>query len=163
MVVGAFAAMAYGHPRTTTDIYVVLHLPFAERGSIVPLAEELGSGPVEERQDPQWGQRLVTLLPSGVELELFFTKGHPYYAREFERRVLITFRGEQIPFLSPEDLILRKLVNSTLRTKHNIDDAVNVARVQADRLDAGYLREHCGVHRVCDLLEDILEEAGLGG
>lgn len=161
MVVGAFAAMAYGHPRTTTDIDVVLHLPFAERGSVVPLAEELGDGPLEERQDPQWGQRLVALLPSGVELELFFTKGHPCYAREFERRVLITFRGEQIPFLSPEDLILRKLVNSKLRTKHDIDDAVNVARVQGDRLDLGYLREHCGVQRVCGLLEEVLEEAGL--
>lgn len=106
---------------------------------------------------------MVTVLPSGLDLELFFTYGHPLYQREFDRRVLKPFRGREIPFISPEDLILRKLVNTRLRTKHDLDDAISVARVQGGRLDIAYLRDHCGVHRACQLLEDVLETAGFGG
>lgn len=159
MIVGGFAVMAHGRPRTTADIDVSVHLRFAERDRLRPLVEELGEGDIEERTDPQWGKRLVTTLPSGLDLEVFFTAGHPLYEREFERRVEVPLEGETIPFISPEDLVLRKLVNTKKRAGEDHDDAVSVAQVQGEDLDLAYLREHCAPHRVCDRVEELAELA----
>lgn len=160
MVVGAFAVMAHGVPRTTADIDVVVNLPFDQREGVHEILVEIGTGPVDVREDPQWGRRLVVTLPAGLDLEVFFPPEHPWYQEEYDRRVLAPYKGRRIPFLSPENLVLRKLVNTRLRSKHDLDDAIGVVKVQGADLDATYLREHCGVHRVCGLLEDVLAEAG---
>lgn len=160
MVVGAFAVMAHGRPRTTADIDVAIHLPFSERDRVRPILEEIGVDEVSERSDPHWGKRLVTLHPSGLDLEVFFVAGHPCYDREFERKVTGTLRGEEVPMISPEDLILRKLVNTRKRRGDDLEDAFSIARVQGETLDLDYLREHCAPHRVCGLVEEIAEEIG---
>lgn len=161
MIVGGFAVMAHGRPRTTADIDVSVHLPFSERDRLRGLLDDLGEGPIEERSDPQWGKRLVTSHPSGLNLEVFFTAGHPLYEREFDRRVEIALEGETIPFISPEDLVLRKLVNTKKRAGEDYDDAFSVAQVQGEGLDFDYLYEHCAVQRVCGLVDelaDVVEE-----
>lgn len=157
MVVGGFAVMAHGRPRTTADIDISVHLAFEERDRLRPLLEELGSGDLDERIDPRWGKRLVTVHPSGLDIEVFFTHGHQLYEREFDRRVEIEVDGEPIPFISPEDLILRKLVNTKKRRGDDWQDARAVARVQGSALDLVYLREHCGPHRVCDLVDELAD------
>lgn len=156
MVVGAFAVMAHGRPRTTADIDVSVNLPFRERDRLRGVLEELGDE-VEERTSPQWGKRLVTTHPSGLEIEVFFVSGHPFYRREFDRRVTRTVRGEEVPFISPEDLVLRKLVNHRKRRGEDWADAESVARVQGTDLDLAYLREHCGPQRVCGLVEELAD------
>lgn len=160
MVVGALAVSVHGQPRSTHDIDIVVHLPFSDRDELRPLLEELGDSEVEERPDPQWGKRLVTLLSSGLMLEVFFSHGHPLYRREYERRVEIDVEDRSIPFISPEDLVLRKLVNTRMRRGDDLQDAFAVAQVQGDGLDLDYLREHCAPHRVCGLVEEIAEEIG---
>jgi hypothetical protein len=157
MIVGGFAVMAHGRPRTTADIDVSVHLGFGERSRLQPIVERLGDGEVEERSDPQWGKRLVTTHPSGLALEVFFTAGHPLYEREFDRRVEITLEGESVPFISPEDLVLRKLVNTKKRAGPDLDDAHAVALTQGEDLDFDYLYEHCAVQRVCGLVDELAE------
>lgn len=161
MVVGAFAVMAHGSPRSSKDIDIVLRFPFEDRDQVRPIIEGLAVGPVEERTDPQWGQRLMAPLSAGFDLEVFFTPDHPWYEEEYERRVPIEIEGVEVPFMSPENLILRKLVNTRLRSGQDLADAINVAKVQADALDVDYLRANCAVHRVCGKLDDVLEHAGL--
>lgn len=163
IVTGWMAASVHGATVVEPTIRITLQVPSEDHGAIRSTLEALGEGPVEERVDPEWGRRLVTVLPSGLDLQLFLSHGHPLYDRAFERPARRAFLGREIPFISPEDLILRKLVSTKLRKGQELADAIKVAKVQADRLDVGYLRGHCGVHRVCDLLEDILKGAGLGG
>lgn len=159
MVVGALAVSVHGQPRTTHDIDIALHHPFSRRDEVRPVLEELGDGPIEERQDPEWGKRLVTTLPSGMELEVFFIHGHQLYQREYDRRAEIEVEGRLVPFISPEDLILRKLVNTRKRRGKDLEDAISVAQVQGEHLDVAYLREHCAPHRVCDRVEQLAELA----
>ena len=158
MVVGAFAAMVHGHPRATSDIDFVIHLPFAERATIRELLQKAGHEEIEERTD-EFGQRLVTEEPSGLQLEIFFTPPRAPYDREFARRVEVTVRGEPVPFLGAEDLILRKLVNTRLRRGVDYDDVVAVLRVQRDTIDLAYLRAHASFYRVGELLERAIADA----
>lgn len=161
MVVGAFAVMAHGRPRTTADIDISVHLRFEKRERLRDLLEGLGEG-LEERVAPEWGKRVVVTHPSGLDIEVFFTAGHPFYAREFERKVKKPFRGRPVPFISPEDLILRKLVNTRKRRGPDWEDAVSVARVMGSQLDLAYLRENCAVHRVCGQVDRLARTADEG-
>lgn len=158
MVVDGFAVMAHGRADATGNILgVAVHLPFEDRDQTRPVLEELADGPIEERGDPQWGKRLITLLASRLDLEVFFTHGQPLYRRAFERRVAIEVQGQPVPFISPEDLILCKLVNTRKRRANDLQDAFAVAQIQGDNLDLSYLQEHCAPHRVCHRVEEIAQ------
>jgi hypothetical protein len=58
--------------------------------------------------------------------------------------------GVELPFPSPEDLILFKVLAG--RDKDMLD-AVGVARRHVDRLDIGYLEST--LRPICDLAEDV--------
>lgn len=159
MVVGAFAVSVHGLARTSSDIDFVVHLSFDEREKVARILRAHGLEEIEERVDPQWGKRLAADLPSGLVLEIFLTPRNAVHDREYDRRVPIEVRGEPVPFTSAEDLVLRKLVNTRIRRGLDYDDAVGIIATQGARLDLGYLRKHCAVHRVCDLLERAVAEA----
>lgn len=159
MIVGAYAVAVHGLPRSTNDIDVVIHMPFDKRGPVEELLRRHGVTNVHERLDPQWGKRLAGTLPSGLIIELFFTPPSPVHDREFQRRVVVVIRGQEVPFLSAEDLVLRKLVNLRLRRGSDYDDVVSVLAMQGDAIDLGYLRAHAGFYRVGDVLERAIKEA----
>lgn len=157
MVVGAFAAAVHGEPRMTKDIDIVLQVPFEDRDRVTALFRD--DIRWEDKVDPIWGRRTMGTDPSEYKIELFYAPKHPLHDREFSRRVFVEFRGQRLPFLSPEDLILRKLVNTKHRRAQDYDDVLMVIAVQDDTLDLDYVREHCGVHRVCGLFERALKDA----
>lgn len=158
MVVGAYAVMVHGWPRSSADFDFVVQLPFAERTRVEDVLRALGHKEFEERRD-EWGQRLVALHESGAEVEVFFTPSRPPHSEEYARRVTVEVEGEVIPFLSAQDLVLRKLINTRLRRGLDFDDAVGVLHVQRGKLDVDWLKKVCGVYRVCDLLEAALDQA----
>lgn len=159
MIVGAYAVAAHGLPRSTNDLDYVIHAPFETRASVRELLERHGVADVHERVDPQWGKRLAGTLPSGMVIEVFFTPAHPVHDREYGRRVLVEMHGEPLPFLSAEDLVLRKLVNTRLRRGSDYDDVVSVLATQGALVDLDYLRAHAGFYRVGEVLERAIKEA----
>jgi hypothetical protein len=159
MIVGAYAVAAHGLPRSTNDLDFVVHTPFDQRHKVIDLLQQSAVGEIHDRVDPQWGKRVAGRLPSGLTIEVFFTPPNPVHDREFARRVNVPIRGEDLPFLSPEDLVLRKLVNVRLRRGSDFDDAVGVIATQGAGLDLGYLRGHAGFYRVGELLERAIKEA----
>lgn len=159
MIVGAYAVAVHGLPRSTNDLDFVVHMPFESRRAVSDLLTRFGVAAVHERIDPQWGKRVAGTLPSGLVIEVFFTPPNPVHDREFDRRVLVPVRNEELPFLSAEDLVLRKLVNLRLRRGSDYDDAVGIIATQGEALDLAYLRAHAGFYRVAELLERALKDA----
>lgn len=151
MVVGAHAVMAHGVARSSADIDFVVHLPIGEQQQVLDVLRTLGHDTFETRQD-EWGYRIVVLLPGGLEVEVFLTPPNEAYDREYRRRVTRELRREPIPFLSAEDLVLRKLVNTRLRRGPDFEDAVGVLAVQKGSIDRAWLRGACSVYRVCEVL-----------
>jgi hypothetical protein len=158
MVVGALAVAVHGAPRTTADLDVVVHIPLERKAEVERVLRALGHADVEERRD-EFGFRFAVVGPEGAEVEVFLTPPRPPYASEFQRRVFADFRGEQIPFISPEDLVLRKLVNTRLRRGLDYQDVVSVLATQGPRFDHAYVRGRCALYRVCDLFERAVKDA----
>lgn len=159
MIVGAYAVAVHGLPRSSNDLDFVVHMPFEGRAAVSNLLTRFGVAGIHERIDAQWGKRVAGTLPSGLVIEVFFTPPNPVHDREFDRRVLVPVRGEELPFLSAEDLVLRKLVNLRLRRGSDYDDVVGVIATQGKMLDLAYLREHAGFYRVSEPLERALKDA----
>lgn len=159
MVVGACAVAVHGLPRSSSDIDIVIHVSFEERGRVEEILHRHAIAEVHDRIDPQWGKRLAGKLPSGLTLDLFFTPPDPVHDREYSRRVLVSVDGDEIPFISAEDLIPRKLVNLRLRRGCDFDDAVGVIATQGARLDLVYLRAHAAFCRVGEILERAVKDA----
>lgn len=158
MVVGAFAVMAYGFSRFSDDIDFAVDLRFDDRDEIGQIFEDAG-WPYEKKVDPVWGKRLMADHTTGMKIEVFFLPDHPLHQRELQRRRIVEYHGKEIPFISPEDLVLRKLVNTKHRRGHDFDDALSVIAVQGEDFDIDYVRDHCATHRVCDRFEQALKEA----
>lgn len=158
MVVGALAVAAHGRTRSTDDLDIAVHVDFDERDEIGDLLAEAG-WPDQKVLSDEFGRRIVADLEDPYTVEVFFAAGHPLFDREFDRLQRVEYHGQQIPFISPEDLVLRKLVNTKHRRGHDFDDALSVIAVQGDRFDVEYVRDHCAAQRVCDLFERALKEA----
>lgn len=158
MIVGAWAVMAHGWPRSSGDVDFVVQLPFAERKPVVDLLTRLGHKAIEERKD-EWGQRVVVQIADNLELEVFFTPPRPPYDEEYARRVIIDVESESVPFLSAEDLVVRKLVNTRLRRGIDFDDVVGILVTQRGKLDLARIRTKAGFYRVEATLDRAIEAA----
>lgn len=158
VLVGALAAWAWGHPRTTGDLDVVVLVAPAAEGKVQAALRSL-PWPVEDVVQHDFGRRHRVLAPD-LPVEVFLAPPMPLQQRELDRSVPIRFGEKTYRVLSLEDFLLRKLVNLKVRTDPNdkLDILVAVMRNRS-RLDLEYLRLHCKSQRVCGLLQAYLEEA----
>ncbi|MDO8677159.1 MAG: hypothetical protein Q7R30_01135 [Acidobacteriota bacterium] len=112
MISGSIALSAYVRPRMTRDIDVVVDvgtnqvdaLLRAFRGDYY-FDDEAARRAVAER-------RLINAVHEStlVKVDLVIRKDGPFRQAEFDRRGWVTVHGRQIRFVSPEDLLLSKLL-----------------------------------------------------
>lgn len=159
MIVGAHAVFVHGFPRTSLDLDIALPLQPEERDRVRVALEGKVFDSFHWAVDPEWGQRYRCKHGSGLPVELFFSGHTEVGRREFGRRVAKKVRGTSVWFISPEDLVLRKLVNCRLRSGVDFDDVVGVLRVQGTKFDSAYVKNHCAVYRVCGLFDQALRFA----
>lgn len=160
MAVGAIAAGAYGVPRSTKDVDVLVAVNVA--GGVDALARALTPS-IEF--DPQvvfdtltWGRRLVGTSRSTppFKVELFETFDDPFVQSEFSRRtkffVPVLDRTTWLP--TAEDVIVQKLRWG--RSK-DLNDARDVLAVQGpETLDMAYIGEWCARHGTTARLAEAL-------
>jgi hypothetical protein len=149
LVIGGLAVVAVGEPRTTADADAIVFVSTAE-------AEELIGRAVKAGFELQTAVEIQRLAATGT---MRFRRGHfqidlitaslPFEETAFRRASYHELFGVRLPFPSPEDLILFKVLAG--RDK-DILDAVGVARRHRDRLDIGYLE--ATLQPICELAED---------
>ncbi len=151
LIGGAIAAWAWGEPRATQDLDLVVDIPveavsrlsaaLKARDMLVP-AEIILDNLIESRADLPIN---AIHLYSGLKADLYpLRAGDELRRSAFQRRRLIDF-GPPIGNVfvhSPEDLILYKLwyYNISQQTKH-IRDITAILRAMKSRLDFAYIEE----------------------
>jgi hypothetical protein len=154
MLVGALAAFAWGQPRTTRDLDIVADTRGPDETRVRSALEAAGfmvEGPVPG----EFGRRF-RLTGGTLPAEVFLSAGTPLQKREFQRARMVRFGDREYPVISPEDLVIRKLVNLRVRKKTtDLDDLQSVLFKQWETFDAQYLRDNCAPHRVCGAYEEL--------
>ena len=149
MIGGAVAAWAWGEPRSTLDLDLVVNIPIE---SISRLSKELEKRDMLVPADIILDNILETRadlpinaihMDSGYKADLYpLREGDDLRASAFERRQKIDF-GEplgEVYLHSPEDLIIYKLWYYSLsqQTKH-LRDITSIVLTLDDRLDYPYI------------------------
>ena len=160
MAVGAIAAGAYGVPRSTRDVdlLVSVHTGGGIRAVMRALDHLLEFDPQPQFDTLTWGRRQIgtTFEKPTMKVELFELFDDPFVQEEFRRRQRIFVPLLQLYTWLPtaEDVVVQKLRWG--RSK-DLDDARDVLAVQGtDALDMAYIRRWCALHGTMERLEKAL-------
>jgi hypothetical protein len=151
LIGGAIAEWAWGEPRATQDLDIVIKLPvkaagrlsreLEKRDMLVPV-DIILEAMVEDRADIPLN---AIHMYSGLKADLYLLReGDKLRQSAFQRRVKVDYGPPigKVYVHSPEDLILYKLMYLGLsgQPKHARDIAA-ILRAKKDSLDLGYIDE----------------------
>ena len=162
-VMGGIAASAWGLPRFTHDIDVAVNLRASETGPLLRTLEERGYVIPEEFRRG-WSDRLAgtrklavkRLLGKHVwDVDVFLAESD-FLRSALRRRRLVDLDGRQTPLITPEDLIVMKLLAWRPKDQGDIDDLLLVVGA----LDEAYLREWAERLAIRDRLDEAWRRAG---
>ena len=142
-VTGSTATIAYGEPRFTNDIDIVVELEAGDVDGLVAAFDEEDFSLSPESMASAIRRRSSFNLihpSSGLKIDFMVAADSEFNESRFRRaRPVETGIGEPVPFASPEDVILKKLefFRDGGSEKH-LRDIAGVLRVNDD-LDCSYL------------------------
>ena len=160
-VMGGLAVRVYGIPRATYDIDFTITLAREELPEVLRAAEGLGVS-VPAPYFSGWldnvaGMSLIKLHlfveGRGVDIDIFLAE-NDFQNELMSRRRLEKLEDKPVALVSPEDLILLKVLASRPR---DLADAGDVLFTQG-QLDVAYLRHWGDRLQVRDALEKLIEE-----
>jgi len=163
-ITGGFAISVWGKPRYTADIDIVVEL--IEK-NIKPLAKELLAIDKDVYADEEMMRDALTrkgefnfIHPdTGLKVDFFVRDNSPYNKLKIKRAILRDIYGQKINFVSPEDLILSKLIwSKESYSQKQTEDIKTVLRNSKIKLDLKYLKDWSIKHGTIETLEKIIKE-----
>ena len=143
---GGFAVTVWGRPRFTADIDIVLVL---KKDHIEPLASSLqktgDSAYIDTRSMrtalEHNGSFNFIHPESGLKIDFILAGDEPLNLEELRRRRELDIAGQTVYFLSPEDLIVNKLIwyKKSASTRH-LEDIASVVETQ-EKIDWSYIEK----------------------
>lgn len=161
VVTGSFALAVWGRPRYTADIDVVIEL-------LPEKLDELADALINVDKDvyldrnamrealERHGEFNFIHPASGLKVDFWVLKNEPYSREQIKRGKVKKINGQQVRFISPEDLILSKLIwYKNSNSERQLEDIKSVLKVQK-KLDTKYLKKWAQVQSTLEILESLL-------
>ena len=157
------AVFVWARPRFTADIDIVVLL---KQRHIALLAEALRALSEASYVDTVMMRRALERRgefnfidgATGVKIDFFVVKGTLFDRSQLNRRVPQHILGHRVYFVSPEDLILSKLLwFQSGESAKQYEDIVSILRMQV-KLDWEYLRKWATIHKTIDTLDRLREK-----
>jgi hypothetical protein len=143
MLTGSYASSLHSIPRATRDIDIVI---FPNRvqltGFIRSLPSERYYSDLEDAIESLKRRSQFNIIDhaTGWKIDFIIPPFDEFHEEEFARRRLIDIDGLQLSVVSPEDIVIAKLLwAKSGASERQIEDAATVIRVQGSKLDAAYL------------------------
>lgn len=157
MVSGGVAVSFWGFPRTTHDIDIVIEAHEKDKDKIIKLFEKdfyISSEAVEEAIKERFTFNIID-NKSGLKIDFWLVKRDGFGESEFKRKLKKKIFGEGIFIISPEDLILCKLMGFKETQSHRrLEDAKSI--LATSKIDLEYVKNWAKKQKTMDILEIIL-------
>ena len=155
MMTGSMAMAVYAMPRMTRDIDLILHVATADTARIIDIFKDdfyIDEATVREAVRDRTMFNIIH-NDSVIKVDCIIRKNTSYRVEEFSRRQTIDLEQIPVSIVSPEDLVLSKLVWA----RHS-DSELQLRDVQlmlksVKNIDYIYLHKWAGKLDVADMLE----------
>lgn len=161
ILTGSLAVSYYGYPRATHDIDFVIEIPEKSSRKILQAIRELGKGYVFDKEQIeegifQFSQLNVYHVETGIKIDFWIKKEEGFELLKFQRKRQIVIDKQKIYIVSPEDLLLTKLLwCKKVRSERHLEDCLGILRVQGNKLDKKYLNSWAKKLKLESLFEEI--------
>lgn len=160
MITGSTAANYYCQPRMTRDIDIVIKTSTNQVGKLYLLFKEDFYVDMNAVEEAVRNRNLFNIihLEKALKVDMIVMKEGEYRETEFSRRLRHDVSGVNMFMVSPEDLILSKLLwAKDSLSEMQLGDVRNLILFNRDSLDFKYLTEWAGKLAVTDMLEKAKE------
>lgn len=159
LVTGGVAVVAWGRPRYTADIDVIVELGEDKVGQLVSILEKEGyidEGAVNEALRNR-GEFNFIDQEAGIKVDFWILKQDDFDQSRLKRRVAKKVLNQRIYFISPEDLILMKLLwHQQSQSTRQLEDIQSIMAILKDKLDFAYLKKWAKKLNTLGVLEEMI-------
>lgn len=162
-ITGGMAVLAWGRPRFTADIDILVELEGKNVNHLEKALLSLGEAgyvdrdAIEEALSREGEFNFIDGI-TGVKVDFWILKKSSFDVLRMKRKVEQNILGQRVYFISPEDLILNKLdwYQASQSSRH-LEDAESVLKISGDMLDFEYLKQWAKKLGVADVLAKLLK------
>jgi len=130
MVIGAQAVLVYGEPRLTRDIDITIRANAGDASRIADLLKDAGIDPLEDPESFVAETLVLPCIDRESQIRIDVTFGASQYERAaLERTRVVEMEGHAVRFISPEDLVIHKVLAGRPR---DMDDVLGLLLKQAE-------------------------------
>lgn len=158
MFTGSMAMNFYAVPRMTRDVDIVVELQQPDAQKIYNLFEKDFYIDLKMILDAIKNHGMFNIIhyESVFKVDFIVKKDHPYRIEEFKRKRKISFEGMDIFIVSPEDLIISKLIwIKDSMSEQQIKDIENLFRC-VKSLDLAYIDRWTDYLGVKEIYEKVI-------
>ena len=164
-ITGGVAAIAYGEPRTTRDLDIVMDIAPTDIDRLVAALETEGFyvPGVEDVRSGRMTALGITHMESISRADLVLSRTGDFDRIKFQRIQPISIPDVgTFNFSSPEDVILAKLLwGQQSQSEKQWRDVLGVLKVQGNALDFAYMTQWASQLDLTELLQSAIAAAGL--
>ncbi|MBU0671810.1 MAG: hypothetical protein KJ732_02145 [Candidatus Margulisbacteria bacterium] len=164
MIGGSVAAIAYGEARLTLDMDVVVDMNENQARQFAASFDQEFYVNLDSILEALRSQGHFNLIQSekGIKVDFYLLKNDAFGQEEFSRKRKEAFdEKKQAIFVSPEDVILKKLEWYKMgESQKHIDDVKGILKISGPKLDLPYIdkwAEIIGVQNIWQKLKDDLQ------
>jgi len=160
-ITGGFAVSVWGRPRATFDIDIIVKIDEPQAVILAKALKEISkAGYAAENMMKNAirnkGEFNFIDSNSGLKIDFWVAKEDLSLPQEFKNKKLKRINGQDVYFVSPEDLILSKLqwYKISPMSKH-LEDIESVFKFSGDKLDMNYIEKWAKALGVSETLDKL--------
>lgn len=153
MITGGSAVGFWGHIRTTMDIDVVIQIYMNKIEPFLKSIENEAYINVEEAKKDILNKSMFNIILNDTcfKIDLIpLDEKNDYEIEKFKRRIKFKFHNRKVFIISPEDLIISKLIwnKSAGGSERQIKDCESILKLNRENLDLAYIKEWIKVLKI---------------
>ncbi len=161
-ITGGYAVSVWGRPRSTADIDIVVELIEPSVNLLLRALRKISkAGYIDEdvaREAVRKREEFNFIEPeTGLKVDFWVSKKDQRAKTEYKNKIAKKINNKKIYFISPEDLIISKLVwySETMSDRH-LEDVESIMKIS--KIDLDYLKKQAEQLNVLDVLNSILDK-----